>query len=53
MLTPKGTAIMAATKIIIKLPRRALAMPPPDSPTGFGRLVKKLQSMAATPCLKI
>ena len=41
--------IQLASSSNLALPRRALAMPPPDSPTGVGSLVKKFQVKLVPP----
>lgn len=53
MLTPKGIAMILATNMMSALPIIALAMPPPASPTGLGKLTRKLQLIAEIPSLKI
>ena len=42
-ITPTGMARAEAIAIRYSVPSIALAMPPPDSPTGFGIFVKKSQ----------
>ena len=49
---PKGTAITAATETIKILPNKALAMPPPISPTGLGMFVRKFQLIFDIPVFK-
>ncbi len=41
----------AAKKMIRMLPTRALTIPPPVSPTGFGTLTRKCQLILVIPCL--
>src|SRR5258708_5074326 len=50
---PMGIAMTAATTKIIRLPSKALAMPPPASPTGLGILIRKCQLILVTPALII
>ena len=46
---PIGTPIQVASSSSLALPSSALAMPPPDSPTGVGSLVKKSQVRLVPP----
>jgi hypothetical protein len=39
--------------MMMALPMSALKIPPPVSPTGFGRFIRKLQLIAEMPLLKI
>ena len=47
---PTGNPTTDAMPISISVPRIAFAMPPPDSPTGFGMCVKKPIDNAPAPC---
>ena len=48
---PMGIANSEPSPVTISVPTMALAIPPPDSPTGFGIFVKKSQFSAWTPSL--
>jgi hypothetical protein len=50
---PIGTEIIVEIIIKIKVPTIALEIPPPVSPTGFGRLNKKLKFIDEIPSLVI
>jgi hypothetical protein len=52
-MIPMGMAITEATAMIRTLPSSALAMPPPDSPTGFGMLTRKCQLILVMPALRM
>ena len=45
-----GVPTSAAHTSSLMLPTMALAMPPPISPTGAGRWVKKLSDSDEAPC---
>ena len=49
--TPIGTAISAAMPTIITEPRIAGPTPPPGTPTGVGRFVRKDRLIAGAPCM--
>src|SRR6185436_11258678 len=48
---PRGTASRAARESRMPVPASAFAIPPPTSPTGLGRWVKKARSRAGRPWL--
>src|ERR1700735_4039305 len=48
--TPIGMPIADARSSSLPVPTRALAIPPPASPTGLGSLVKKSQLSEVPPC---
>src|ERR1700753_4351083 len=48
---PIGIAMTAATTMMITLPSKALAMPPPASPTGLGTFTRKCQLILVIPAL--
>ena len=50
-MQPMGTARNDAMAISTTVPKIALAMPPPTSPTGLGICVKNAQFSDPAPCL--
>ena len=48
---PTGSPKTHAKPTMYSVPTRALPMPPPGSPTGFGNAVKKSQERPAAPLL--